>query len=125
MVPYIQTRKGLREGDPLFKILFNMVVDMLANIIARTKQYGQIKGVVPHLVDGGLSILQYTDDTVLFLDHDIEQAKNMKLLLCTFRQLSGLKINFHKSENFCFAEANNSEVAYSHPFGLKLGTYSF
>ena len=95
---------------------------MLAIIIARAKEDWQIKGVVPHLVDGGLSILQYADDTVLFLDHYIEQAKNSKLLLCTFRQLSGLKINFHKSEIFCFAKANNSEVAYSHPFGLKLGT---
>jgi hypothetical protein len=26
------------------------------------KNDGQIAGVVPHLVDGGLSILQYTDD---------------------------------------------------------------
>ena len=60
---------------------------MMAIIIARAKEDWQIKGVVPHLVDGGLSILQYADDTVLFLDHDIEQAKNMKLLLCTFEQL--------------------------------------
>jgi hypothetical protein len=72
--------------DPLSPILFNMVVDILAIIIARTKEDGQIKGVVPHLVDGGLSILQYVDDTVLFLDHDIEQAKNMKLLLSAFEQ---------------------------------------
>jgi hypothetical protein len=63
-----------------------MVVDILAIIIARTKEDGQIKGVVPHLVDGGLSILQNVDDTVLFLDHDIEQAKNMKLLLSAFEQ---------------------------------------
>jgi hypothetical protein len=72
--------------DPLSPILFNMVVDILAIIIARTKEDGQIKGVVPHLVDGGLSILQNVDDTVLFLDHDIEQAKNMKLLLSAFEQ---------------------------------------
>jgi hypothetical protein len=55
-------------------ILFNIVVDMLVVIIARAKENGQVKGVVPHLVEDGLSILQYVDDTVLFLDHDIEQA---------------------------------------------------
>jgi hypothetical protein len=42
---------------------------------------------------------------IIFLDHDIEGAKNLKLLLCAFEQLSGLKINFHKSEIFCFGEA--------------------
>lgn len=28
------------------------------------------------------------------MDHDIEKAKNLKLILSTFEQLSGLKINF-------------------------------
>jgi hypothetical protein len=36
---------------------------------------GQIDGVVPHLVDDGLSILQYASDTIIFLDHDLEKAK--------------------------------------------------
>ena len=81
---YFQTKKGLRQGDPLSPILFNIVVDMLAIIIARAKEDVQVKGVVPHLVEEGLSILQYTDDTIIFLDHDIDKAKNMKLLLCLF-----------------------------------------
>jgi hypothetical protein len=49
-------------------MLFNIVVDMLAIIIERAKNDGQIEGVVPHLVDGGLSILQYIDDTILFME---------------------------------------------------------
>jgi len=61
--------------------------------------------VVPHLVDDGLSILQYEDDAILFMENNLEQEKNLKLLLCAFEQLSGLKINFHKSELFCFGEA--------------------
>jgi hypothetical protein len=73
---------------------------MLAIILSRAKEEGQIKGVVTHLVENGLSIFQYADDTILFFDHDIEQAKNLKLLLGTFEQLSSLKINFHKSELF-------------------------
>jgi hypothetical protein len=39
------------------------------------------------------------------MDHDSEQPKNMKLLLSVFEQLSGLKINFHKSEIFYYGEA--------------------
>jgi hypothetical protein len=39
---------------------------MLAIMIEHAKVDGQIKGVIPHLVDAGLSILQYIDDTILF-----------------------------------------------------------
>jgi hypothetical protein len=60
---------------------------------------------VPHLLDGGLSILKYADDTILFMEHDLAKAVNMKVILCLFEQLSGLKINFHKSEIFCFGKA--------------------
>jgi hypothetical protein len=94
--------KRLRQGDPLSPLLFNIVVDMLAILIKRAKAEGQIDGVVPHLVDDGLSILQYVDDALISLGHDLEKAKNLKLLLCAFEWLSGLKINFHKSEFFCF-----------------------
>ena len=86
-------------------LLFNIVADMLAVIIGRAKQHGHVEGLVPHLVDGGVSILQYADDTILFMEHDMANTRNVKLILCLFEQLSGLKINFHKSELFCFVEA--------------------
>lgn len=105
---YFQTRKGLRQGDPLSPILFNIVADMLAILVERAKVAGQISGVSPHLVEEGLSILQYADDTILFMDHDVDKARNLKLLLCAFEELSGLKINFHKSELFCFGKAAES-----------------
>jgi hypothetical protein len=72
-----------------------------------------------------LSILQYADDTIIFLDHDLEQAKNLKLLLCAFEQLSGLKINFHKSEVFCYGAAREMESFYTSLFGCNLGIYPF
>jgi hypothetical protein len=106
---YFQTMKGLRQGDPLSPILFNIVADMLAILIARAKEDGQVGGLVPHLVEGGVSILQYADDTILFMEHDLEKAVNMKLILCIFEHLSGLKINFHKSEIFCFGKAKEVE----------------
>ena len=37
---YFQTLKGLRQGDPLSPILFNLVVDMLVVLIARAKEDG-------------------------------------------------------------------------------------
>jgi hypothetical protein len=105
--------------------LFNLVADMLALLISRAKQDGQITGLVPHLIEGGTSILQYTDDTILFMESDLEQAKNMKLLLCAFEKLSSLKINFHKSELFCYGEAKGMEDQYTELFGCGLGKYPF
>ena len=53
---YFQTRKGLSQGDPLSPLLFNLVADMLAIMIARAKQDGQISGLIPYLIDDGISI---------------------------------------------------------------------
>jgi mannosylglycoprotein endo-beta-mannosidase len=42
---YFQTHKGLCQGD------------MLAILISRAKEDGQVEGLITHLVDGGVSIL--------------------------------------------------------------------
>jgi retron-type reverse transcriptase len=46
---YFQTKKGLRQGDPMSPILSNIAVDMLAILIARAKEAGQVEGVIPIL----------------------------------------------------------------------------
>lgn len=61
-----QKYKGLREVDPLPPLLFNIVVEMLVILNKRAKDDGQISGVIPHLVDDGLFILQYADNTLIF-----------------------------------------------------------
>jgi hypothetical protein len=104
-------------------MLFNIVADMLAIMIERPKVEGQIEGLIHHLVDGGLSILQFADDMILFIEHDIEKARNLKLILATFEQLSGLKINFHKSELFFFGEAQNDASLYADLFGCGQGQF--
>jgi hypothetical protein len=122
---FFQTKKGVRQEDPLSLILFNIVVDMLAILISQAKDTDQVHGVVPHLVDEELSILQYADDTVIFIDNDLEKAKNMKLLLCAFEQLSGLKINFHQSELFCYDTAKSNQNEYVQIFWCDLGSFPF
>ena len=53
------------------------------------------------------------------------KARNMKLVLCLFEQLTGLKINFHKSELFCFGRAKDDQESYRQLFGCELGSLPF
>jgi hypothetical protein len=119
---YFQTKKGLRQGDPMSPILFNIIADTLAVLIERLKNLGYFDGLVPHLVEDGLSILQYADDTIILLEDDLEKAKDMKLVLCAFEKLSGLKINFHKSELFSFGETKERATEYVKLFCCKVLT---
>ena len=48
--PYIKTHTGLRQGDPLSAMLFNLAADTLDHILNKAKKQGHIKGVIPHLV---------------------------------------------------------------------------
>ena len=50
----------------------------------QSKKNLQKRGVIPHLVDDGLSILQYADDTIIFLDHELEQAKKYETFALCF-----------------------------------------
>jgi hypothetical protein len=73
---------------------------MLAIMIGHAKYDGHIVGVIPHLVEGELSILQYVGDTILFIEHDIENTRNMQLILSAFEQLSGIKLIFIRANCF-------------------------
>jgi hypothetical protein len=57
---------------------------MLAILIARANEEGHVGSLIPHLAEGGVYVLQYADDTILFMQHDFEKVVNMKLILCIF-----------------------------------------
>jgi hypothetical protein len=74
-------KKGLRQGDTLSPTLVNITADMLAIMIERANNEGQIEGVVLHLVDSGLSTLQYVDAKILFMEHELLKVRNLKKYL--------------------------------------------
>jgi hypothetical protein len=86
-------------------MLFNVVANMLAMIIASAKEDGLLGGIIPHLVEGEDGILHYANNIILFMEQVVEKAVNMKLILYMFEHLSIQKINFHKIEIFCFRKA--------------------
>jgi hypothetical protein len=48
---YFQTKKGVRQDDPSSPILFDIVVDVLAILIARAKDNSLFRGLVSNTVD--------------------------------------------------------------------------
>jgi hypothetical protein len=73
---FFNTHRGLRQGDPLSPLLFNSVSDALATMLEKAKEKNQIRGLIPHLIEGGLTHLQYADDTIIFLSLDEQTILN-------------------------------------------------
>ena len=42
--------------------------------------------------------LQYADDTLLFLEDDLDKANNLRWLLICFEKMTGMKINYDKND---------------------------
>ena len=67
-------------------------------MILEAPKNGLLVGLAPDLVENGIVVLQYADDTVICITHDPKKATSLKLLLYLFEMMSGLKINFLRSE---------------------------
>ncbi|KAE8798604.1 hypothetical protein D1007_26086 [Hordeum vulgare] len=97
--PYFRSSRGMKQGYPISSLLFNLAVDALAGILDKARQAGNLKGAVSHLIPGGgVTHLQYADDTMIMVEGSALDIVNRKFLLMCFEAMSGLKIKFDKSE---------------------------
>jgi hypothetical protein len=67
---YFKSSKGVRQGDPLSPFLFNVVVQCLAKMVLEAQANNLLVGLILDLIDKGVAIMQYVDDTVLCISHD-------------------------------------------------------
>jgi hypothetical protein len=121
--PYFQSHKGVRQRDPFSPLLFNMAADCLTHMVIRAQQNRLVAGLIDNLIPNGIAILQYADDTIVCLEHDMEKARNMKLLLYMFEQLSGMKINFDKSEILVIGGEHSMALSYAQIFNCQTAVF--
>ena len=119
---FFHNKKGLRQGDPLSPIVFNFVVDALSAMLLKARSAGYIKGLVSHLIPGGVTHLQYANDTMLLFEPDDNSIASIKLLLLAFELLSGIKINFLKSEVITMGMADHESRRVANLLNCKLGS---
>jgi hypothetical protein len=106
----------VRQGYPLSPLLFDIMGDGLAMMMKKAQEEEIVTGLVPHLVDGGVSVLQYAYENILLLEDQLTNARNVKFILCLFEQILGLKINFHKRRYIAWVQLKNKAYQYSEIF---------
>ena len=79
--------------------------------------------MVYHQLLPGISHIQYADDTVIIIDCSEKSVWNLKLILYCFECLSGLKINFHKSDVFVFGIDQSSQETLANILNCRLGEW--
>ena len=107
---FFSLERGVRQGDPLSPYLFIVAVETLAIAI---RQHPSIKGI--SIGKEETKFLQYADDTTAVLS-DTNSAKILFDLLNSFEYISGLQINYTKTEGMWIGSSKNSNEK---PFGIK------
>jgi hypothetical protein len=82
-----------------------------------------VRGLVPEYIPNGVAILQYADDTILCMEDDEDTSQNMKLLLYIYEKMSGLKINFEKSEVLMISTDSEKTIKYSDMYNCAVGQW--
>jgi hypothetical protein len=90
---FFKPGKGLRQGDPLSPLLFNLVVDIFTRMLIKATNKEYAKGFMNNVFPVGVLSLQYADDTLLFLIHSYIDVCHLKWLMVYFEQISSMKIN--------------------------------
>ena len=107
---FFGSSRGLRQGDPLFLLLFLLIMEVLSRILKKTKENNLIRGFHVGAVNSvgvRISHLLFADNTILFCDASREQLLSIRLALSCFQAFTGLKVNVGKSEIVPVGEVNN------------------
>jgi hypothetical protein len=105
--------------------MFDFVAEALAAILDKAQAAGHIEGVILHIIPGGVSHLQYADDTIIMIQPEDLAIANLKFLLLCFENMSRLRINFHKSEVMVMGTSYLEKQRIANMLNCKQGSFPF
>ena len=89
--------RGLRQGELLAPLLFNIVAEGLTDLMREALDKSLFNSFLVGKKHTPVNILQYADDTIFFGEATMQNVKTIKSILRSFELVSGLRINFGKS----------------------------
>ncbi|XP_026378866.1 uncharacterized protein LOC113273346 [Papaver somniferum] len=94
--------KGLLQGDPLYPFIFLFVSEVLTMMFFKAETDSLLGGFLSSSYTNAVKVshLQFADDTLVFLDDNVDQVRNLKYILLWYQCISGLKTNFSKCNLF-------------------------
>lgn len=112
--------RGLRQGDPLSPLLFNLVGETLAALLKKASLLRLTNGVLLPNSTNPITHLQFADDVILFIQDDFHSIIGIKRVLQCFQILSGFKINFQKSSLYAFGNSRIHLKEWAEILGCKV-----
>ena len=106
--PIFPLSRGVRQGCPLSSYLFLLCAEILGSAIRNDNVIRGFK-----VLDTESKISQYADDTTLILDGSESSFSRSLSILDSFALISGLKVNYEKTEALWIGPYKNSESAIS------------
>ena len=95
--------RGCRQGDPVSPYIFILCAEIMGHMIRQNKN---IKGI--KIGREEICLLQYADDTVLFMDGSEKSLQSALNLLFQYSKYSGLKPNISKTKAVWIGSKINS-----------------
>ena len=96
---------GTRQRSSLSRLLFNIVLEVLATAI---RQEEEINGI--HIRKEEVKLSLFADDMIVYMENPIDSTKKILDLINEFGKTAGYKVNTQKSKAFLYTNNETAET---------------
>ncbi|XP_058082388.1 uncharacterized protein LOC131230485 [Magnolia sinica] len=118
-----RVRVACTRGTPLSPLLFLFVADALSSMLNRGQEEGLLRGIPMPGLPNPITHIQFTDDTLIFLEASEANIANLHISLRCFEAVSGLRINMYKSRLLGTNIPSPTLQAYADSMGCKVASF--